>query len=159
MTEWCSCQTQMFFRLCSWHLAIITQFNGQQMNENIIHATRPIQRQTKTCIVAGQVRNDLWPIVRVSFWSRGNKARFRWDGHMSYINVYCHQHTHSQLGVLLFAPRIVMQDSRVMNSTPKSPSPSKANNKPICYTLNFLNRWPKLSRGRHNATKIVQKGE
>jgi hypothetical protein len=48
-----------FVQKCSWHLAIITQFNGQQVNENITHARRPIQRQTKTCIVAGRVPNDL----------------------------------------------------------------------------------------------------
>ena len=43
---------------------------------------------------------------------------------------------------------MMQQDSRVMNSTPKSPSPSKTNNKLICYTLNFLKRWLKLCRGR-----------
>ena len=52
---------------------------------------------------------------------------------------------------------MMMQDSRVMNSTPKSPSPSKANNKSICYTLNI--RTEAIQGKGHNATKIVQKGE
>jgi len=78
--------------------------------------------QTKAWTARSVKRVFQSPIVLVSFPVNGwmyaeetKQARFRWGAHMSYIRVYCHQHTQ---------PAIILchAGQQVMNSTPKSPS-------------------------------------